>query len=243
MLSWKEYNKSGAGNPFWGLYNRATRLKRYQSYLKSEKEKMNTVTISPGTWTVCEGQTYAFNHTMKNSFACAKTCPTPEPIYPDWLGKQKEGNNPMNYATATVTAATTETQDQRKYLARRLDDIYYGLERPLFATFGLTDDEAPSTPKELKARIADGKFTIIGLPKDDEDEDEDDFFYGGWSRMIRWRDPAKKLDRDGYDAARKELKAEYQKALDTIKIDEPKAGLDAVKAFEAWVPAAGTKAI
>lgn len=143
----------------------------------------------------------------------------------------------MNYATATVHAATTETQDQRKYLQRRLEDIYYMKERPLFAAFGLTDDEAPTTPKELKARIADGKFTIIGLPKDDEDEDDfDDCFYGSWSRLIRWRDPAKKADQDGYEAARKALKNEYQKAMDTIKIDDVKAGLEAVKALEAWEP-------
>lgn len=155
----------------------------------------------------------------------------------DWgTYKKQEGNNPMNYATATVHAATTETQDQRNYLQSRLEDIYYTKERPLYAQFGLTDDEAPTTPKELKARITDGKFVIIGLPKDDAEDDFDDCYYGGWSRLIRWRDPAKKADQGGYEAARKELKDEYQKALDVVKIDDVKAGLEAVKALEAWKP-------
>lgn len=197
---------------------------------------MNTVTIPSGTWTVVSDYNIVSAPTVAtNSFACVDACPKAEPKR-SFLGKQKEGNNPMNYATATVTAATTETQDQRKYLANRLQDVYFDKERPLYAMFGLTDDEAPTSPKELKQRIADGKFTILGLPKDGEDEDEDDFFYGGWSRMLRWRDPAKKLDRDGYDAARKELKDMYQKTLDIIKIDDVKAGLDAVKALEAWKP-------
>ena len=218
--------------------------KVWNKYIES-KHRMNSST--------CTGEIYAgsiytsgwVSPTTTTSYgdACNPNIPTysfdtPEmcPSQKSFWAKQKEGNNPMNYATATVTAATTETQDQRKYLTRRLDDIYYALERPLFATFGLTDDPAPTTPKELKARIADGKFTIIGTKDGDEDEDEDDFWYGGWSRMIRWRDPAKKADQDGYDAARKDLKAEYQKALDTIKIDDVKAGLDAIKALEAWEP-------
>lgn len=207
-----------------------TKAKRnYESYKRAQR-KMNTSTTT--------FQCYDVNYTMplftSNSFATVEVG-QPVPKY-GYSCKQEEGNNPMNYATATVQAATTETQDQRKYLTRRLDDIFYQKERPLYAAFGLTDDEAPTSPKELKKRLADGKFTIIGLPKDDEDEDEDEYFYGGWSRLIRWRDPAKKADQEGYDAARKELKSKYQEALDTIKIDDVKAGLDAVKALEAWTP-------
>ena len=57
-----------------------------------------------------------------------------------------------------------------------------------------------------------------------------------WIDMIRWRDPAVKADHDGYTAARKELQEKRQAALDIIKIDDPKAGLDAIKALEAWEP-------
>lgn len=144
----------------------------------------------------------------------------------------------MNYATATVQAGTTETQDQRKYLSNRLEEIYWEKFRPLDAQFGLMDDKAPTTPKELKERIASGKFTIVGLPKDDEDDefDDDAYFYGSWHRLLKWRDPAKKADHEGHKAAHKELRDLRQKTLDIIKIDEPKAGLDAIKALEAWTP-------
>lgn len=215
--------------------------------MKKKKEKMHTHTISTevdSLGVVYKGFNWNFPPVTLQSFSEAdslaptKGCPPVSKFtFETRVSNKKEGNNPMNYATATVHAATTETQDQRKYLQRRLEDIYIRKERPLYAAFGLTDDVAPSTPKELKARIADGKFTIIGLPKDEEDEDDfDDCYYGGWSRLIRWRDPAKKADQDGYDAARKALQDEFQKAMDTIKIDDVKAGLEAVKALEAWEP-------
>ena len=197
-------------------------------------KKMNINEAFPQSVAVTTGTCTSYAYPAPNSFATVEVGQS-VPKY-GYSCKQEEGNNPMNYATATVQAATTETQDQRKYLTRRLDEVFYEKERPLYAAFGLTDDEPPSTPKELKARIADGKFTIVGLPKDDDEDEDEMYFYGGWSRLIRWRDPAKKADQDGYDAARKELKAKYQEALDTIKIDEPKAGLDAVKALEAWEP-------
>src|SRR5687768_6730295 len=65
--------------------------------------------------------------------ACVKTepCPAYNPIYEAECKKQ-EGNNPMNsYATATVQAGTTETQDQRKYLEKRLHEVYSEKRDPL----------------------------------------------------------------------------------------------------------------
>lgn len=188
---------------------------------------VNTVYVTSGTWTFPPTSLSSYGSLACNSM----------PVAVDSCCNQQEGNNPMNYATATVHAATTETQDQRKYLSNRLDEIYYKLLRPLEAKFGLTDDDRPTSPKELKKRIEDGKFIIKGLPDDGEDEDEDDYcYYGSWAQMIRWRDPANKADHDGYATALKELQTLRQKTLDTIKIDEPKAGLDAIKALEAWTP-------
>lgn len=144
---------------------------------------------------------------------------------------QKEGINPMNYASASVTTAPTETQVQRSYLESRLYDIYCDKRKPLEALFGLEDDAAPKDNKELAERIKAGKFSIRGI---DTDEKVKSYYY--WTDMIRWRDPAMKADTEGFGAAKADLKAERQKALDIIKIDDPKAGLDAVKAFEAWEP-------
>lgn len=197
------------------------------SKFSKKKAKMNSA------FTVCTGQTYDIDYTMPCSLGTVEVAPSG---FKFGL-KQKEGNNPMNYATATVQAGTTETQDQRKYLSNRLEEIYWAKIRPLEAQFGLTDDDRPTTPKELKKRIEEGKFIIKGIKDaEDDEDDEDDYFYNNWHHMLRWRDPAKKADHDGYEVANKELRALRQKTLDIIKIDEPKAGLDAIKALEAWEP-------
>lgn len=150
---------------------------------------------------------------------------------------QQEGNNPMNYANvanAAITVPPTEVQDQRKYLEKRLDQLFYAKDEPLYRHFGLDDDAAPHSPVEFKKRIDEGKFQIRGVDFDQEHAARYDHWH--WTDLIAWRDPAKKADRDGYDAARKDLREKKQKTLDIIKIDEPKAGLEALKAFEAWEP-------
>jgi hypothetical protein len=170
------------------------------------------------SWDICNGT----SHT--HYLACT---PCPPPAI-DWSGYQ-EGNNPMNYATATVQAGTTETQDQRKYLEKRLHEVYSEKRDPLEATFGLIDAEPPVGPIELAERLKEGKFTI-------RTGDKDQYRYWHWTDLIVWRDPAAKRDDEGFKAALEALKDARQKALDIIKIDEPKAGLDAVKALEAWEP-------
>lgn len=141
--------------------------------------------------------------------------------------KQEEGNNPMNYATATVQAATTETQDQRKYLEKRLQEVYHDKRDNLEAHFGIIDDDAPNGPAELAERLKDGKYTL---------RTGDRYQYWHWTELIQWRHPDRKQDFEGFEAAKKDLQSLRQKSLDTIKIDDVKACLDAVKALEAWEP-------
>lgn len=161
------------------------------------------------------------------SFAgCLQPC-SPAPANYGIGANKEEGNNPMNYASATVTAATTEVQDQRKYLENRLRDVYSEKRNPLEATFGLIDDDAPTGPAELAKRLADGAYTL---------KTGDKYAYWGWFDLIQWRHPDRKQDTEGFSAAVAALKAEKQKALDIIKIEDPKAGLDAIKALEAWTP-------
>jgi hypothetical protein len=158
--------------------------------------------------------------------ACVKTKPCPPPAI-DWSGYQ-EGNNPMNsYATATVQAGTTETQDQRKYLEKRLYEVYSEKRDPLEATFGLIDDEAPNTVDEFKKRIADGSYTF---------RTGDQYRYWSWMDLIQWRHPDRKRDDEGFKAALEDLKAARQKALDDIKIKDPETGLKAVIDLESWEP-------
>jgi hypothetical protein len=142
----------------------------------------------------------------------------------------------MNYASASVIATpqTTEVQDQRKYLERRLGEVYETKREPLEALFGLIDDDAPRGPEELAKRLAEGKYSVRGAGDDAKNAHKYNHWYG--ADLIVWRDPAKKADHDGFKAAKEDLKAKRQAALDAIKIDEPKAGLDAIKALEAWEP-------
>lgn len=123
------------------------------------------------------------------------------------------------------TTMRTETENQRSYLDARLSVIRNDMENALKKHFGLMNDEAPETSKDLVKRIQDGKFV---LPKDRED------CYAGdahWS--IIWRDPAVKEDQEGYDAAYAKLRAAYKVARDDINILPPEEGLKTLRAFEA----------
>lgn len=216
----------------------------YTMYKKALKKKMKTeakdraVCVSEGYYNVVVDsgptpsptQAYAVTTFPLTTSSFATTGLGLNWTYP--INKE-EGNIPMNYATATVQAATTETQDQRKYLERRLQDVYSQKRDGLEAAFGLVDDEAPNGPGELSERLKEGKFTIRGL---DKDKGATQFNYWCWFDLIQWRDPSRKEDAEGFKKAVDELKALRQKSLDSIKIEDVKAGLDAVKALEAWTP-------
>lgn len=175
-----------------------------------------------------------------HSFADCKPAPAQciEEAFPNgYTVPKQEGITPMNYANvanAVVSAPPSDTSIQRKYLEGRLQDIYYTKRDPLEAKFGLTDDDAPRTPKEFKERMDAGKFQIRGI---DIDKDKgEQYRYWHWTDLIRWRDPAVKADQEGFDAAKKDLKAKRQAALDIIKIGEPADGLKAIQELEAWEP-------
>ena len=166
------------------------------------------------------------------SFGTCEAAPPMPPGYaiPDWSVNQEKGNNPMNYATANVVTApqTSETQDQRKYLTQRLSEVYHTKRDPLEQKFGLYDDDAPTSSTELAERLKEGKYTLR--------TDKEVGRWAMWFEHIQWRSPDRKRDDEGFKAAVDDLKAERQKALDIIKIEDPKAGLEAIKALEAWEP-------
>lgn len=225
MLNWSDYR--AVRRKYFGESIFQSRT----NYQKYKKAKMNSAN-------------HAHQYTVKTAYGIASVpadlcclapcapaqCTKPEPKEFRFGLKKQEEENLMNYASATVQAGTTETQDQRKYLVSRLSDVYASKKDPLYATFGLVDDEAPLSATELAARLKDGKFTI----KTGEKYERPSYYH--WTDMIVWRAPDRKADRDGYEAAKADLKKKYQEALDIIKIDEPKAGLEAIKALEAWTP-------
>lgn len=195
----------------------------YQRLEKEQNEMLSFVTVD-------SSHTHSYTIPCKtatppSSFAC-KPCPVT--ISTDYPVIKEEGNNPMNsYASATIAAPTTETQDQRKYLERRLQEVYNTKRDPLESKFGLTDDEAPKDAVDFKKRIEAGQFTF-------REYKDGRWFY--WADAIKWRDPAKKEDMDGFNAAKADLKAKKQAALDIIKINDPADGLKAIKDLESWEP-------
>lgn len=167
----------------------------------------------------------------------------PHPLWDNPLGcVQEEGKTPMryndNYATASATVASqpSDTAVQRDYLLSRLFNAAYPKDQELEKLYNLYVDNIPKTYADMIAIIKAGTYTIDSkteklLAAVDED---DPWFYGPMAGII-W--PGPKFDRPGYDAARIEQKKQYQTAKDTIMVSDAAAGLAALQAFEAWVPA------
>ena len=114
---------------------------------------------------------------------------------------------------------------QMNYLLARLTNLSYTKASELRKDFGLTDDPFPETPKELLARITEGKYV---LPK--ESEDKSSFCPLDY---IRWRDPAKLEDKEGYKAADKLFQVDYTTTKDQIWVKDLDTGLKALQDFEA----------
>lgn len=154
--------------------------------------------------------------------------------------EQKMSYNQIGLSVANCAVAKSEIATQRDFLTDTLSTIYWTKRNDpdLRRAFGLLDDEAPKTIKERKARIDAGMF-IINFDYGDDEFDEDEEHYGMGRGQIRWRDPAKKEDRDGYTALLKTLDEEKTKILRIIQIKDAEAGLAAVEAFEAknFIPA------
>lgn len=110
------------------------------------------------------------------------------------------------------------------YLNSRANEIFYATDRQLNKDFYLVDDSTPTTPKEMVTRIESGKYEIIKGYEDKEAYDP--------IRFIRWRDPSKKADKEGYDKAMVKMTAKYTETKDAIAILPATEALDAVKAFE-----------
>lgn len=141
-------------------------------------------------------------------------------IYPQVPQKQEEAN-----MYAQIQTSSPE-QDARAHLRDRLRTVKYETQAKLRKDFGLDDDEAPRTPKELAERLASGKFIV----KHANDEKQPSLY--SVSSYIRWRDPAVKEDQAGYDKAKEKLSKAYTEAKDVIIVKSPEEGLKALQGFE-----------
>lgn len=163
-------------------------------------------------------------------------------IQPTPVFKKKPQESVMNryeahstgaYANAQVAAAKTDTTIQREHLLERLNGARYDKQgEELRRAFGLEDDEAPKTIKERKERFAAGKY-IIQWKADEDDYDEDEeigsYYTGG---KLRWRDPAVKEDRKGFNLAVDKIEKDVKHTKDIIVIKSPDDGLKALEKFE-----------
>jgi len=155
------------------------------------------------------------------------------PSMKEFVSKEKKEPtmNTLNIVASTSqSGAQTLEQDTREYLRSRLSKSYWSKTEDLRPAFGLEDDTPPKTPKEVIERITSGMYV---LPKVDEDtaDDEGTDWYQPWN-SIRWRDPAKKKDGEGYELALKTLAKDRDASLDIIMTSDSKAGLEALQKFE-----------
>lgn len=152
-------------------------------------------------------------------------------------------NVPTNEKDNTMRVYSNNAEqfaiEQRNYIAHQLDLAATEANTSLTKFFAIFDDAAPATPKEFVDRILAGKYI---LPKnrrgDDLSEDtcdcyDDDFCYQSPAQMIIWRDPAKKADRDGYDAAVEDMNAAKKAANEVVMLGTLEEARKALEDFRA----------
>lgn len=141
-----------------------------------------------------------------------------------------KGNKPMRYRYDEEFDSADSTENRKtNYLEGRLYNIFDIKDTELQKQFYIADMDTPITPSDVKARLEAGLFE---LPTEEVWNTRG--FYGSALGYIKWRDPSKSADKDGYDKAFKALRAERTKTEDAIQILSPDAGLAAIQTFENW---------
>lgn len=143
------------------------------------------------------------------------------------LGQKNPGKRKKNMCYDCDTPMT-EAQLKREHLTSRLYQEQETKYDELRRAFGLQDDPYPTSYADFLQRIKDGKYVIS-----EESLKKNPYAGYSYANVIRWRDPALKEDEDGFKAATKKLDAAYRDAEDIIVVFDEKAGLEALKAFEA----------
>ncbi len=132
-----------------------------------------------------------------------------------------EGANPMCYNNTTT--AYSADQARVKYLKERVSEIVSDKRSDVHDFF--LGQDLPKTVKELKERMAAGKYLI------DSDDNIKIYEYDSPGHFITFRD--KPIDRDGYDAAVEEIEKARISATDQIMVGDAATALKAVQDFEA----------
>ena len=141
---------------------------------------------------------------------------------------QKKGK-PMCYDCDYNEQPTVENR-RLTHAQNRVSSIFYQKNGELRKMFHMDPDDRPTTGKELVERITAGKYSL----KNEEDL-KNNFV---WSILdyITWRDPAVKMDEEGYKTAKAELEASYNVASDAATLGDAAAALAAINTFLSWKP-------
>ena len=164
----------------------------------------------------------------------------PQPECAKKLCKQEQGNKPMRYNETTtqlnINAAPCETQTQREYLLDRLQSARLEKRSKVRGIFNIDVDNSPETFVDLIERIKKGKYTIDSkIESKIKSLGDDEKRFNGPLYGIIWEGP--QPDHKGFDQAiQNDIPAEYVKAKDIIMVADPVKGLEALRAFEAWMP-------
>lgn len=110
-----------------------------------------------------------------------------------------------------------DVQNSRRYLIREIDRLSERTHIDLQHKFNLIDDNSPSWGKEMVQRILDGKYSIP------EANANWAYPYG-----IRWHDPSKKEDKEGFKTAWDSFTTAEQKAVDAASVLTAAEGLAAL---------------
>ena len=108
-----------------------------------------------------------------------------------------------------------DVQNARRYLNRQIQDLENTTQYAISQKFHTVDDNPPSDGKELVDRILAGKYEIT----------EDEHTSWHYPYGIRWRDPSKKADMEGFKAAMENFKNAVQKTYDAAAVLTPAEAL------------------
>lgn len=137
----------------------------------------------------------------------------------------------LNITAPAPSTESDERMEQRTHLQNRLWMIKEVKTNKARNTFGITDDNPPTTPQEIVDRIKAGNFVI----SKDWTSKMEEYVYSPRCVVdyIRWRDPAKVEDKAGYKKWKEEvLHPQYTLLKDSIAIKDPECALKELHEWE-----------
>jgi hypothetical protein len=147
---------------------------------------------------------------------------------PESAQKQSPKENDMNLYGNDQALKT----NQLNVLANELRSAYYTKTEDLRTDFNMKDDEPPKTPGEFKDRVSKGLVTFRSSGNDLKDDQK--FPYGDFSETVRWRDPSKPKDSEGYEKATGKLSSKLKDyTTKVLVLQNPEDGLKLLEEFKA----------